>query len=141
MLNRLPEAEENLRAGAADVVEVVVGEDEVVVPGVVLVGVEVGEDGGDVARMRTARDAVDRVVGARKRYARRLVVLEVPVLLVAARLLHGRPVVDRVHQLDRAFLLGEIDRHERCRGGLRRHNDSGGKRRHAQCKSFHSLAI
>ena len=99
VLDGLPEAEEDLRSGAAYVVEVVVREDEVVAGGVVFVGVEVGEDGGNVAGMRAAGDAVHGIMRARKRDAGGAVFLEIAAQLVAARLLDGGAVVHGMHGL------------------------------------------
>ena len=139
VLDGLSEAEEHLRAGAADVVEVVVGEYEVVVLRVVLVGIEVGEDGVDVAGVRAAGDAVDRVVRAGEGDARGLVVLEVAAHLVAAGLLHGGAVVDGVHRLDRAELLAEVHGHEGRRGGLGRKEGAAERGSQAKQCRFHSF--
>ena len=109
MLNRLAKAEEDMRPCPADVVEVVVCEDEVVVAGVVLVGVEVGEYGRNVAGVGAAGDAVDGVVGAGEWDSRRLVFIKVAANLVAAGILHGGAVVHRVHGLDGADRIGGID--------------------------------
>ena len=102
MLDRLAETEEDLGSCAADGVEVVVGEDEVVIARIGLVGVEIREDRADVARVRTAGDAADGVVGASERYARGAVFLEVAAQLVAARFLDGGTVVHGVHWFDGA---------------------------------------
>ena len=66
------------------------------------------EYGIDVARMRSARNAVDGVVRPGVRNPCRLVILEVPRLLVPSRLLHGRPVVDRVHRLHFTYRVVKI---------------------------------
>ena len=135
VLDGLAEAEEHGGAGAADGVEVVVGEHEVVVLRVVLVRVEVREDGVDVAGVGAARDAVDGVVRAREGEAGGLVVEEVAALLVAAHGRHGGAVVDGVHRLDRAERLRGVDgdvgggrrlggEHRTCGEAGREENDS-----------------
>ena len=63
--------------------EVMVGEDEVVVARIGFVGVEVGEHGGNVAGAGASGDAVDGVVGAGIGDARGAVFLEVAARLVA----------------------------------------------------------
>ena len=101
MLNCLTQTEKHLGSGAANVVKIMVGEYEIIVLRVGLVCLEIREDGADIARVRTAGNAVYGVVGAGVRNPRGSVVVEVAAFLVSAWLFDRRPVAYRVHGLDR----------------------------------------
>ena len=102
MLDRLTEAEENFRSGAANGIQIMVSENEIVIFRISLVGIEIREYRVNITRMRSARNAVNRVMRTSKRNACGLVIFKISAHLIATRLLHRRAVIYGVHQLYRS---------------------------------------
>ena len=109
MLDLVAQPEEGLRAGQLDDAHILVGQAEIVGRGIVGIGVEIREDGDDVDGMLAAVGGIERrVVRAGVGDAGFLIGGQVGDALIGGELVH-RAVVDGVHGLDRAELLGKID--------------------------------